>query len=210
MARPKNTEQRRAQIVDGLLEEMARQGYDAASTKDIAKAAGLSSGLLHYHFGSKQEVLLALIESLGQRLEGRLSDAIEAAEGGARARLDAALDAMLSLDPAHAPEPKVVACWIAVSAEATRKPEVGEAFGAQMQALRRALSALVVEALDEEGRDASAADELALALLAAIQGCFTLSASVKVPAGFAALRVRQMAAGLIAAQPLTGSAQQPG
>lgn len=200
MARPKNTTQRRAQIVEGLLKAMSTQGYEAASIKDIASAAELSPGLLHYHFGNKQAILLALIEALGGKLEERLAGAMEgAADPGAR--LNAVIDAMLSVKPEASPEPDVVTAWIAISAEATRKAEVAEAFGAQMGALRGALGALFTEVLEAEGRATGGADECALALLGAIQGCFTLSASMSLPEGFAAPRVREMAAGLIAAQP---------
>lgn len=204
MARPKNTEARRAQIVEGLLKAVATQGYEAASVKDIAKAAGLSPGLLHYHFGSKHAILLALIETLGGRLEERLAGAMQGV-ADPRARLDAVIDAMLSVSPEASPEPDTVTAWIAVSAEASRKADVAEAFAAQMGALRGTLSGLFAELLEAEGRDAGGADELALALLAAIQGCFTLSASLDLPEGFAAPRVRQMAAGLIAAQPASAA-----
>ena len=50
MARPRNTEERRRQIVDGLRLVMAENGYDGASVQAVAKAAGLTAGLVHYHF----------------------------------------------------------------------------------------------------------------------------------------------------------------
>ena len=56
MARPSNTEERRQQIVEGLLRVMAERGYERASIAEIAKAAGLSPGLVHYHFTEKQEL----------------------------------------------------------------------------------------------------------------------------------------------------------
>ena len=74
MARPVNTHLRRAQIVDGLQQVMAERGYARASITAIGKAAGLSPGLVHYHFGSKQEVLLALVDRLSARLEERLEE----------------------------------------------------------------------------------------------------------------------------------------
>ena len=47
MARPSNTEERRQQIVQGLLRVMAERGYERASIAEIARAAGLTPGLVH-------------------------------------------------------------------------------------------------------------------------------------------------------------------
>ena len=40
---------------------MADRGYERASVTAIAKAAGLTPGLVHYHFHNKKEILLALV-----------------------------------------------------------------------------------------------------------------------------------------------------
>ena len=57
-------EERRAQIVDGLMRVLPEHGYERASVARIAKAAGLSPGLVHHHFENKQAILLALGERL--------------------------------------------------------------------------------------------------------------------------------------------------
>ena len=68
MARPKNTAARRAQIVDGFLAVLAQRGYDGAAMTAVAEAAGLTAGLIHYHFHDKEAVLVAAVEALGARL----------------------------------------------------------------------------------------------------------------------------------------------
>ena len=49
----------------------AQYGYDAVSTGDIARAAGLTQPMVHYHFGSKEALWKAamtrLMRSLGTR-----------------------------------------------------------------------------------------------------------------------------------------------
>ena len=72
MPRPSNSEARRAQITRALMKVMAKRGYDGASVADIAKAAKLTPGLVHYHFESKQEILLELLASLVARHEAGL------------------------------------------------------------------------------------------------------------------------------------------
>jgi len=64
MARPSNTDQRREQITRALQAVMAKKGYDRASISEIAAAAGLAAGLVHYHFDSKLEILLAVLDRL--------------------------------------------------------------------------------------------------------------------------------------------------
>jgi TetR/AcrR family transcriptional regulator, regulator of cefoperazone and chloramphenicol sensitivity len=44
----------RARIRDAALQLFAERGIDGATIRDIAKAAGVSGGLVRHHFGSKQ------------------------------------------------------------------------------------------------------------------------------------------------------------
>ncbi len=52
----------RKRIVEAAYEVLAREGYDATSIKDIAAAAGVAAGLVHYYFRSKEDLVLAAIE----------------------------------------------------------------------------------------------------------------------------------------------------
>lgn len=44
----------RARIREAAIEHFARDGYDRATTRAIAKTAGVSQGLLRHHYGSKE------------------------------------------------------------------------------------------------------------------------------------------------------------
>src|SRR6266542_6373122 len=44
----------RARIRDAALRLFAERGVDGATIRDIAKAAGVSAGLVRHHFGSKE------------------------------------------------------------------------------------------------------------------------------------------------------------
>jgi AcrR family transcriptional regulator len=59
---------RRAQIVRAATAVLARQGYESTSMKEIAGEAGVSSGLLHYYFGNKEELLAEVVRSWHQVL----------------------------------------------------------------------------------------------------------------------------------------------
>jgi AcrR family transcriptional regulator len=46
----------------------AEEGYAATSTHAVAERAGARLSLVHYHFGSKRSLLLAVLEDLNERL----------------------------------------------------------------------------------------------------------------------------------------------
>lgn len=194
MARPPNTEERRAQIVEAMLRVMARLGYAKASVAKIAAEAGLAAGLVHYHFGSKQEILLALVERFRAMLEER-----RARFGGSTpaARLTAYLDAHLKRGDDASPE--AVACWVALGTEALAQPEVGAAYRAAVDAELAVLVPLVREALVARGASPDAAPTIASAIFAAIEGAFRLGvlAPGVIPAGSAAKTVAAMSEGLL-------------
>jgi TetR/AcrR family transcriptional repressor of bet genes len=118
-----SSDQRRAQIVRGLIKTMASHGYERSSIQAIARAASLSPGLIHYHFQSKQDILAALADELERGLRLRYQRALEALSTSATPRglVRAFIQAHVSLD--HA-DPDAVACWVALAHEAAHQPEV--------------------------------------------------------------------------------------
>lgn len=57
------TEQRRQQIMDAARDIFTRQGYSGATTAEIARTAGIAEGTIYNYFGSKRELLTALLKS---------------------------------------------------------------------------------------------------------------------------------------------------
>lgn len=199
MGRPSNTEERRRQIVDGLLTVMAERGYAAATIASVAEAAGVAAGLVHYHFDNKQEILLALVDTLGERARARRAAFVKHART-ARTRLFAAIDALLaSGDGADA---RAVACWVAIGAEALRQPEVRRQYERLVRDAIGELEALLRDVLRSESRSTAKAGVAAAGLMAAVEGCFRLAAAAPdvIAAGSAAGLVRAMAVGLIEAE----------
>jgi TetR/AcrR family transcriptional regulator, transcriptional repressor of bet genes len=196
MPRPSNTDARRREITGALRRVMARQGYEGASVADIAAAARLAPGLVHYHFDNKLEILLALLDELGAQHRERLAAALAAAGTKAPARVAAFIDFHLSMQSA---DPDALACWIALSGEALREPRVKRRYREVVARWVGALSeVLAAGAARKELRvpDPTAA---ACAIVAAIQGYFVLAAVDRtlIPRGTAAAAVRRMAGGLL-------------
>ncbi|MEZ4687082.1 MAG: TetR/AcrR family transcriptional regulator [Bacteroidia bacterium] len=55
-------------ILNSALELFANEGYNAVSTSKIAKAAGVSEGLIFRHFGNKKGLLDALMELAEEKM----------------------------------------------------------------------------------------------------------------------------------------------
>jgi len=53
-------------LIDAALAVVARDGLGEANVKAIAQEAGVTAGLLHYHFASKDELLFAAVERAGE------------------------------------------------------------------------------------------------------------------------------------------------
>jgi len=197
MARPSNTEARRQAIVDAMLDVVAAHGYEGASTKQIAAAAGLTTGLLHYHFDSKQAMLVALFDRLVADVDGRFAVLAVHAGAAAASQLEAFIDAHLALGPGE--NPRAVAAWVAVGSEAQRNEDVRRLFAAITRKRLDKLRELFRAALGEAGLDTRHARSMAAITLAAIEGAYRLAASAPdaVPRGYAAPAARRMVKGLL-------------
>lgn len=66
MGRRDVSHERREQILMGLFQSMVAKGFYKCSVTDIAREARLSRGTLHYYFKNKDEMLIELMERLGE------------------------------------------------------------------------------------------------------------------------------------------------
>jgi AcrR family transcriptional regulator len=82
---------KRGRIVDAALRIFGEQGYERASTRQIAADSGVSPPALHYYFTSKEGLHVACAEHIAQRLMLDLQPAYDRAMevGEAAAREDA-------------------------------------------------------------------------------------------------------------------------
>jgi AcrR family transcriptional regulator len=78
--RPRKTEHerddgnRRQALISGAAQLFKLQGYDATSTREIATKVGMQSGSPFYHFGNKQDLLLAvMVEGMKQAIARQLA-----------------------------------------------------------------------------------------------------------------------------------------
>src|SRR5882672_3414682 len=58
-------------LLEAAKKVLRQNGYAGLSTRDVAAAAGVPLSQIHYHFGSKQGMVLALFEYLNAQLLNR-------------------------------------------------------------------------------------------------------------------------------------------
>src|SRR5262245_60151611 len=68
---------RRAALIEAALRVIARQGIAGATTRAIAAEAKMSLASLHYAFGSRDELIGAVIEQVVQRQAGAALGAVD-------------------------------------------------------------------------------------------------------------------------------------
>ena len=66
--------QRRRQLLDALVAEFAAGGVGDRSLREVAAAVGTSHRMLLHHFGSRESLLLAIVEDVERRQMGLLPE----------------------------------------------------------------------------------------------------------------------------------------
>jgi AcrR family transcriptional regulator len=73
-------EETRKRIVVTALKLFGERGFDGASTREIASAAGVNAPALQYYFDSKEGLYLACVEHIVEQVWQEMSDVVQAAE----------------------------------------------------------------------------------------------------------------------------------
>ena len=78
---PTHTRQR---ILDATFRRLVSEGYAALSVREIAKDAGVNHALINYHFGSKDQLVIDVLDTVNQRLLSRQASMYESGGGFAQ------------------------------------------------------------------------------------------------------------------------------
>jgi AcrR family transcriptional regulator len=84
----------RQSILEAAARIFRRDGYSAARLTDIAAEIGMKAGSLYYHFGSREALVEAVMETGARRTHQAVLDALAIlpSDAGALARLGAAIE----------------------------------------------------------------------------------------------------------------------
>ena len=72
MTGPRGRDPVRAALIDAGAELFSQHGPANVSVRQVARSAGVNHGLVHRHFGSKEGLIQAVVESLRGDVESRL------------------------------------------------------------------------------------------------------------------------------------------
>ncbi len=79
---PELVHQRRRQIVDASVELFIAKGFHRTTTREIARATGISNGLLYEYVRSKEDVLYLVCDAIHAEVEQGVAEALHKASGG--------------------------------------------------------------------------------------------------------------------------------
>lgn len=65
---------RRRELLDALIDTVAERGIGGRSLRDLAEAVGTSHRMLLHHFGSRDELLVAIVTEVERRQAATLTD----------------------------------------------------------------------------------------------------------------------------------------
>jgi AcrR family transcriptional regulator len=71
---------RRAEIIEATFFCIALKGYSKITMQDIADSAGVSKGVIHYYFRSKEELFLSVFEKLVKDLDSHIATKVNRAK----------------------------------------------------------------------------------------------------------------------------------
>jgi AcrR family transcriptional regulator len=127
-------------IVDAMRTSVAARGAAGSTFDHVAREAGVSRGLLHYYFGTKERLL---VEVVRRDSDLRLA-ALDAALAAARTADDLLHVLVRSLEDLVERDPSFVALHFELFTSARRTPEIA----AELAALHRRIREHVAEQLE--------------------------------------------------------------
>lgn len=159
-------DERRRDVVTAATRVILRDGIDAATSRAIAREAGLSNGVLSHYFTDKDTILLSALRQSHARIRDRILSKVAGLEGLAALR-EVLLD-NLPLDAERDGETRLeVSFW----SRSLASPDLAAVQRAEADDLRSAVRALLARAADAgEIRADADLDDTTEHLLALVDG----------------------------------------
>lgn len=149
----------RERILQAAFSVLSRQGYGNTSIKDIAEEAGVAQGLIHYHFKSKEQLVLSVLAEVCRAMEYAPSSGQQGAQ-----EAYAKFRAMLKESRA------THALYIELLAVGLHDKEVGDGVFKFLSEDREHIAEIARQVLAERGQDQQPARAIASVIEAAVLG----------------------------------------
>lgn len=132
----------RQALIDATLEIIAESGISGTSVSRIVEKSGLSRGMIHLHFDSKEKLLVEAARFMAENYYRNLSRYIDAAPPTPAQRLIAMIDADLGEDSLNA---KTIAIWFAFRGAARAHNEFARYSDTRDRRLRDLFTSTIAE-----------------------------------------------------------------
>jgi AcrR family transcriptional regulator len=133
-------------IVDAMRDSVARRGAAGSTFEHVAREAGVSRGLLHYYFGTKERLLVEVVRRDTELRVDRLDERLAGAK-----TVDGVLDALVaSLTDMIENEPGFFLLLFELFSAGRRNPDIQREVG-QLFEKTRSHVAEVLRSKEEEG-----------------------------------------------------------
>jgi AcrR family transcriptional regulator len=164
--RKASKETRRQQLIEATIDSLARRGYSETTMADVADGAGLSRGIVNFHFESKEKLLVATLQYMADEYSQHWRAALQKAGNDPARQLRALVAA--DFDRAICNKRKLAA-WCAFWGEAKSRPTYQSLCGARDEAYQQVFIDLCT-ALKKDGGYTYDPQSTALALSATLEG----------------------------------------
>jgi len=164
--RKASKETRRLQLIEATIDSLAKRGYSDTTMADVADGAGLSRGIVNFHFESKEKLLVATLQHMAEEYAAHWRGALDRAGDDPARRLAAVVAA--DFDRAVCSRRKLAA-WCAFWGEAKSRPTYQALCGSRDQAYQATMIELC-GALARDGGYAFDVEKAALGLAALLEG----------------------------------------
>ena len=160
-------EARQKQLIEATIAALSRHGYAKLTLNHVATIAGLSPGIVNFHFRSKEQLLAATLEYLVEEYEAFWTQSLDAAGDSAVAKLEAMIEADFHPDINSLEK---VTVWYAFWAEAQANPGYRERISRQEARYFEDIRALFQRLIEEGGYRGISADAVAYGITAMMDG----------------------------------------
>lgn len=141
-------ETRREQLIEATLTAIERKGLAAVTLADVADGAGLSRGIVNFHFESKEKLLFAALSQLSEEYDRNWRARLAAAPGDAASRMRTLILAEFAEEICT---PRKLAAWFGFFGEAASRPDYRDLCWARDDAYLDALEEICAGLDGEEG-----------------------------------------------------------
>ncbi|WP_044548369.1 transcriptional regulator BetI [Mesorhizobium japonicum] len=164
--RKASKEVRQLQLIEATIDSLAKRGYAETTMADVADGAGLSRGIVNFHFESKEKLLIATLQHMYDEYSAHWRAALEKAGDDPARQLQQLVWADFDRSICNK---RKLAAWLAFWGEAKSRPTY-QALSSSRDAYYQQVFIDLCTTLKQSGSYAYEPQVMALALSAMLEG----------------------------------------